>query len=92
VVLVTGLKQGDFYIYGLPRGSNRLPARNTMDIRAEKMFPLYSGNLRFTLDVFNLFNTGYALEVEADYESETFGEPTDFSAPREFRVGVRYTF
>jgi hypothetical protein len=92
LVRVNGLEQGDFYIYGLPRGSNRLPARNTMDIRAEKMFPLYSGNLRFTLDVFNLFNTGYVLEVDSDYGSDTFGEPTAFSAPREFRVGVRYTF
>jgi outer membrane receptor protein involved in Fe transport len=92
LVRVNGLKQGDFYIYGLPRGSNRLPGRNTMDIRAEKMFPLYSGNLRFTLDVFNLFNTGYGFNVDDDYESETFGEPTEFSSPREFRIGVRYTF
>jgi outer membrane receptor protein involved in Fe transport len=92
LVRVTGLNQGPFKIYGLPRGSNRLPGRNTVDIRIEKMFPLYRGHLRFTLDVFNLFNTGYTLAVDPDYESETFGEPTDFSPPREFRIGIRYTF
>jgi hypothetical protein len=88
LVLVRGLNQSPFWIYGLPRGSNRLPDRNTVDIRLEKMFPIDRGQLRFTLDVFNLFNTGYPLAVDANYESETFGEPIDFSPPREFRIGI----
>lgn len=34
----------------------------------------------------------HPLAVDADFGSEAFGEPTDFSLPREFRIGVRYTF
>ncbi|HSE41971.1 MAG TPA: TonB-dependent receptor [Acidobacteriota bacterium] len=92
LVQVRGQNQGPFEIYGLPRGSNRLPDRNTIDVRLEKMFPLYDGQLRLTLDVFNLFNTGYPLGVENVFGRDNFGKPTEFSAPREFRVGVRYTF
>jgi hypothetical protein len=91
-VSVFGLNQGPIQIYGLPRGSNRLPDRNTLTIRVEKMFRLFSGDLRFTLDLFNVFNTGYPLAVVESFESEEFGEPVDFSAPREFRIGIRYRF
>lgn len=80
------------YIFALPRGSNRLPDRNIVDIRLEKMFSIYRGQLRFTVDVFNLFNTAYPLAVVDLFESPDFGTPTLLSAPREIRVGVRYTF
>jgi outer membrane receptor protein involved in Fe transport len=56
------------------------------------MFPLSDGQLRFTLDVFNLFDTGYPVEVGDVFGSEEFGQATAFSDPRQFRVGVRYTF
>jgi outer membrane receptor protein involved in Fe transport len=80
------------YIFALPRGSNRLPDRNIVDIRLEKMFSVYRGQLRFTVDAFNLFNTAYPLAVVDLFENQNFGSPTLFSAPREIRVGVRYTF
>jgi hypothetical protein len=54
------------------RGSNRLPNRNIVDTRLEKMFTIYGGVLRLTLDIFNLFNTAYPLAVDTHFESEEF--------------------
>src|SRR5262249_40918649 len=34
------LNQGSKRIFALPRGTNRLPASNTVDVRAEKEFPV----------------------------------------------------
>jgi hypothetical protein len=75
-----------------PRGNQRLPARNVVDFRIEKGFPIAEGQLKFTLDVFNLFNTGYVLDVEERFDRGTFGEPADLSAPRQVRLGIRYQF
>ena len=92
LISVSELDPVAFYIFAVPRGSNRLPSRNIVDIRLEKMFSVYRGQLRFTLDVFNLFNTAYPLSVNDVFENPNFGRPTSVSAPREVRVGVRYTF
>jgi hypothetical protein len=46
--------------------------RNIMDMRLEKMFPIYGGDLRLTLDIYNLFNTAYPLSVDTHFESEEF--------------------
>ena len=63
-----------------------------MDVRVEKSFPIFRGDLRFTMDVFNIFNTGYVLSVDDDYYQDTFGQTEEFSSPREIRLGVRYKF
>jgi hypothetical protein len=41
-------------------------------MRLEKMFPIYGGDLRLTLDIFNLLNTAYPLAVDPHFESEEF--------------------
>lgn len=93
LVRIRGLDQGyTVRVFGLPRGENRLDSQNTIDIRAEKEFPVGKGAVRVTMDVFNLFNTGYATEVQDRFESSSFGDPTDFTTPRFLRLGLRYTF
>lgn len=86
------LDQGLTDIFIEPRGSRRLPSRNIFDLRLEKAFPIYRGDLKFTADFFNLFNTGYPIEVAERFGPASFGEPLDFTDPREIRLGVRYQF
>jgi outer membrane receptor protein involved in Fe transport len=91
-VLVRGLNQGPFRIFGLPRGSNRLPSQTILDLRVEKQFQIYSGQIRLTADISNLFNSAYTTAVNDHFESHSFGDPTDVTAPRSVRIGLRYTF
>jgi len=79
-------------VFGEPAGSRRLPSRNLMDLRFEKGFPVYSGQLRWTIDVFNLFNTAYVTGVDDQFESDTFGQPWGYNDPRKIQLGIRYTF
>jgi hypothetical protein len=92
LVRVTGYIPKRFRIFGLPRGSNRLPSQNILDLRIEKLFALYGGQLRFTADIFNLFNSAYATAVDDRVESDSLGEPITLTAPRTIRLGIRYTF
>jgi hypothetical protein len=80
------------FINGLPLGSNRLPSRNILDFRIQKSIPSTPGNLNLTMDIFNLFNDGAALDVEDRFDRGTFGQPTEFSQPREIRFLVGYQF
>jgi outer membrane receptor protein involved in Fe transport len=63
-----------------------------MDLRFEKEIGMGNGQLRFTIDVFNLFNSAYVLSVEDRFELPSFGAPKSFNEPRRMRLGVRYTF
>ncbi len=92
LVRYIGLNQGRVDIFGLPRGSNRFPSRNILDLRAEKAFPIHFGQLRFTVDIFNVFNSAYVLDVNRVFNRPGFEQPTAFTSPREVRVGMRYTF
>lgn len=65
-------------VYLLPFGSNRLLGRNVLDLRVEKSFPIYRGNLKFTIDIYNVFNTGYPLSVEANFNSQFFESRKSF--------------
>lgn len=73
-------------------GSRRLPAQNLLDMRVEKQVLLYGGQLRFTMDVFNVFNNAYALRVSDRIEDPNFGTPFLYNEPRTIRLGLRYTF
>ena len=86
------LNQGAVTIFLVPRGSERLDARNVLDLRFEKGFPISNGNLKFTFDFFNLINTGYVTDLEERFDRETYLEPEDITDPRQVRVGVRYQF
>ena len=63
---------GDGTIFLLPRGSEgRTPTYWNFDLHADYRLPLGGAtNLSFILDIFNLFNTHEALEVDQDYVYE----------------------
>lgn len=75
-----------------------LDPTNLVDMRFEKEFPIYRDQeLRFTIDVFNLFNAGTATAIDqfwgyAGYRNPNLGKPVAFVDPRQYRLGVRYTF
>jgi hypothetical protein len=79
-------------IFGLQRGSYRLPSQNTLDLRVEKQFPVFNGRFRITADIFNLFNAGTVNGVEVNSNNENYGKPISFVEPRQIHLGLRYTF
>jgi hypothetical protein len=86
------VNQYDVVIFGLPRGSNRLPSQNTLDLRLEKQFSILNGQFRITADIFNVFNSGTITGVEANWSYDNFGEPISFVDSRQIHLGLRYTF
>jgi hypothetical protein len=86
------IDQGPIRIFGAPRGSERLPDRNVVDLRLQYGLPISTGDLLFTADFFNLFNTGYVYDIEDRSDRANFAEPVDFTDPRTIRLGVRYKF
>jgi hypothetical protein len=78
-------------IYLEEKGSNRYPAVKNLDIRLEKTFRLGERmRLGVLVDIFNVLNEGYATSYETLYSN--FEELLGWSAPRAFRVGVRFWF
>jgi outer membrane receptor protein involved in Fe transport len=75
-----------------PGVRRRLPSRNLIDLRFEKQFPIYRGQVRFTIDVFNLFNSDAPIRVLEFIQDSRFGTPSIRVDPRQYRLGVRYTF
>lgn len=75
-----------------PGVRRRLPSRNIVDLRFEKQFPIYRGQARFTIDVFNLFNSDTPIRVFSYVRDSRFGTASIRVDPREFRLGARYTF
>jgi hypothetical protein len=69
-----------------------LPSQNPLDMRIEKEFAIYQGQLRFTADVFNVFNSAYVTGVDGNVQSSTFGKPQGYNDARQIRLGIRYTF
>lgn len=75
-----------------------LDATNLVDLRFEKGFSIYrEQQLRFTIDVFNLFNAGTATGIDQYWgtrsePSPTLSNPVSYVDPRQYRLGVRYTF
>jgi outer membrane receptor protein involved in Fe transport len=83
--------QGAVRFFGEPRGSRRLEATNQLDLRGEWSPGIGGGRIGFIADVFNVTNQGRALTVETR-DNSAFGTPLTFSSPRQYRLGVRYTF
>ncbi|MGH9857630.1 MAG: hypothetical protein ACRD4B_07290, partial [Acidobacteriota bacterium] len=75
-----------------PAGSRRLQGQTLLDMRLEKQFSLLNGQLRFTVDAFNVFNRSYVQRVKDRLDVEEFGEPLWYNNPRTIRLGARYTF
>jgi len=83
--------QGSVRYFAEPRGSERLPARNELDFRAE-WFHVFqgSGRLGLMVDVFNIFNQYRPTDVSTI--GSTIGQPETVSFPRTIRLGMRYGF
>jgi hypothetical protein len=75
------------------RGSKRLPAQVTFDVRAEKLFE-FNQRMKVSLifDAFNIFNRGVETSVESRVTLATYGKATDVCEPRYFRVGMKFYF
>jgi outer membrane receptor protein involved in Fe transport len=83
--------QGTVRFFADSRGSRRLPAWNQIDLRGEWHIPgLNSASL--LLDVFNVTNQGIALSVSNRENSSSFGQPATYTLPRNYRLGLHYTF
>jgi outer membrane receptor protein involved in Fe transport len=79
-------------IFGLPRGSYRLPSQNILDLRIEKQLAMLGGQFRLTVDIFNVMNAAYVTSVNPHWGNDSYGQPTTFVDPREILLGLRYTF
>jgi hypothetical protein len=81
-----------------PRGTRRLPALNTVDLRLEKTFrpTRIRGRLGVYLDAFNVGNqavpnSNYSWAV-VEISGPSFGEPGAWLDPRRLQAGIRYLF
>ncbi len=90
------------YVYLTERGSEKLPARNLIDLRlAWGTNVAKSVRVEFSLECFNLLNGDTALAVDDYYgrirpssftKNSTYGNATAIERPRELRAGARLTF
>jgi len=83
--------QGNVRFFAEPRGSERLPARNEIDLRAEWFHVFHGANrLGLMVDVFNALNQYRPTDVSTI--GSTIGEPQTVNFPRTIRLGMRYGF
>lgn len=90
------LYQGAEIIYVEPRGSEKLPAQHNLDLRIEKTFNLWRGQIGIQLDAYNVFNSNKATSV-GSLTNVSWFSPTDKSIygimnPRYFQFGLIYRF
>jgi hypothetical protein len=80
-------------IYVEDRGTQKLPAQISLDLRLEKLFTL-TGRMRIgiILDAFNILNRGVETEIESNIADVNFGLATSVCDSRYFRVGLRFFF
>jgi len=96
------LNQGRVTFFTEPRGSNHYSMETSLDLRLEKTF-LLSGKYRLgiMIDCFNLFNTNtireWGTRIGYDYNPGTLPSTDGHDLievvdPRQFRLGIRFTF
>ena len=69
----------------------RSPQTKNLDLRVEKDFRIKGRfNVKFKLDVFNVFNRDNVLEVLADVDDPDFGMPYDIAPTRRIQFGFRF--
>lgn len=91
------LYQGAVSIFVEPRGSHRLPDQHLLDMRIEKSFSIWRGQLAFQLDIYNVFNNNKATSVGALTDWNWFlderGQAVySIMGPRYFQLGLIYRF
>ena len=78
-----------------PRGSNRLPWQNNLDLRAEKAFTIGRTQVSILLDIFNVLNIDTVTRVRDREDARSnfeFGRVLAIKFPRRFRLGFRMDF
>ncbi len=87
-----------------PRGSERMPTENYLDLRLEKVFPIDRHKISVYADFTNLFNKGTLINVQNRVPSVDistapgktakvlFGAPTAIINPRQVTLGARWSF
>ena len=80
-----------FAIYAEPVGTYQEPAFSRADLRVEKTVRVQSVRLGLYGDLYNVTNRVVVARVN-NTSGSAFGQPRSYSAPREFRAGVRMTF
>jgi len=93
------------YVVTEPMGTYRYPSRDNLDIRLEKTFQIGPGQLGIFLDIFNATNSGYVDYYDSYAGNVYYGTPdrwaanrrylneiSSLTAPRVFKVSVRFTF
>ncbi|MGE5813557.1 MAG: TonB-dependent receptor [Acidobacteriota bacterium] len=83
----------------MPRGSERLPTRNTLDLRIEKLFSFDVHRFAAWMDIANVFNANTVLTEQNRYPDRTisgnvvaYGGPTGVTTARQITIGGRWTF
>ena len=96
-----GLSSVGRRFYLEPRGENRMPFQNTVDLRFDKQFRVSSRDrISVYVDVNNLFNDGTILDYQDLAPSRTItgigaipvGAPATLAAPRQITIGGRWAF
>lgn len=90
------------YVNLTERGAEKLPSRNIVDLRLAWGTTLARTlRLEFSLECFNVLNTGKTLDLDTYYAryrsgrwqlQSNYGNPTAIERPRELRAGLRLNF
>ena len=74
-------------------GDNRLPTFQTLDLRIDKSFTLWSRvKIVPAMDIFNLFNGSTELSIRGTQNASNANTISSILAPRVIRFGARVTF
>ncbi len=97
----------DFHRFVEPRGSSgRTPDLTKLDLHLSYLLRLRGLDLELIADVFNVFNQQKAVTVDERYTKSDdpatdedpvlrwpyYGEPTRYQAPRNYRVGMKFSW
>jgi outer membrane receptor protein involved in Fe transport len=89
------LYQGAVTIYVEPRGTEKMPDQHLLDVRLEKTFNVWRGQIGLQVDAYNLFNNNRATSVgsltNVDWSS-TLQRVYSIMSPRYIQFGVVYRF
>ncbi len=91
------LWQGIVSIFAEKRGSQKLPDQHLLDIRVEKTFNIWKGQLGFQFDCYNLFNNNQSTSVgnttNMNWFQDSRGQRVySIMGPRYVQFGVVYRF
>ena len=88
--------QGAVSIFAEKRGSYRLPDQHLLDLRLEKTFNIWRGQLGLQLDVYNVFNNNQTTSIGATTNWDWFKDKPrkvySIMGPRYLQLGVVYRF